>query len=76
MLRLSLDQRFDPETAPKGLKEALVQAASIDPEIAHPGLDIETLGGILSQTQESVAKLFDLHCPADMSSNLETGDAR
>ena len=39
LLRLSLDKAIDPKTAPKGLIEALVRAASIDPEIDRPGLE-------------------------------------
>ncbi|MGI9502221.1 MAG: bifunctional [glutamine synthetase] adenylyltransferase/[glutamine synthetase]-adenylyl-L-tyrosine phosphorylase, partial [Geminicoccaceae bacterium] len=38
LLRLSLDDTLDPKTAPKGLIEALIRTASIDPEIARPGL--------------------------------------
>ncbi|MGI9437685.1 MAG: bifunctional [glutamine synthetase] adenylyltransferase/[glutamine synthetase]-adenylyl-L-tyrosine phosphorylase [Geminicoccaceae bacterium] len=63
LLRLSLDEKFKPETAPRGLKEALIGAASIDPEIAHPGLDIAVLNDILSSLQKAVADQFDRHCP-------------
>ena len=63
LLRLSLDKAIDPKTAPKGLIEALIRAASIDPEIDRPGLDIEGLGETLSSLQREVAELFDHHCP-------------
>ncbi|MEM7042059.1 MAG: glutamine-synthetase adenylyltransferase, partial [Pseudomonadota bacterium] len=63
LLRLSLGETFDPKTAPKGLIEALIRTASIDPEIARPGLDIDGLSATLSDLQRNVAKLFDRHCP-------------
>ena len=63
LLRLSLDEKLDPAKVPKGLQEALVRTASIDPEIAHPGLDIRALGETLSALQAEVAALFDRHCP-------------
>ena len=63
LLRLSLGETFDPKTAPKGLIEALIRTASIDPEIARPGLDIEALTETLSDLQRQVADLFDRHCP-------------
>ncbi len=65
LLRLSLDEQVDPDKAPKGLQEALVRTASIDPEIAHPGLDIAGLSATLSALQKSVADQFDRHCPPD-----------
>ncbi|MEM9628702.1 MAG: bifunctional [glutamine synthetase] adenylyltransferase/[glutamine synthetase]-adenylyl-L-tyrosine phosphorylase [Pseudomonadota bacterium] len=64
LLRLSLDQAFDPKTAPKGLIEALLRTARIDPEIDRPGLDIHGLSATLSELQRRVANLFDRHCPA------------
>ena len=63
LLRLSLNENVDPENAPKGLQEALVRSASIDPEIERPGLDITALSGILSAMQKDVADIFDRHCP-------------
>ncbi len=63
LLRLSLDKAIDPKTAPKGLIEALIRTASIDPEIARPGLDIEQLSATLCDLQREVAELFDRHCP-------------
>ncbi len=74
LLRLSLDELVDPDKAPKGLQEALVRAASIDPEIAHPGLDIAGLSATLSALQKSVADQFDHHCPPDPT-DLLPGDA-
>ena len=67
LLRLSLDKAFDPKTAPKGLIEALIRTARIDPEIDRPGLDIESLSATLAELQREVAKLFDRHCPPDPS---------
>lgn len=69
LLRLSLDEAIDPRTAPKGLIEALLRTAAIDPEIARPGLDIEGLSATLSDLQRDVAKLFDRHCPPDPSND-------
>lgn len=63
LLRLSLEGRIHPQTAPKGLIEALLRAASIDPEIARPGLDIESLCETLSALQRQVAEIFDRYCP-------------
>jgi glutamate-ammonia-ligase adenylyltransferase len=63
LLRLSLDEAISPKTAPKGLIEALLRAASIDPQIARPGLDIDGLSETLSDLQRQVAELFDRHCP-------------
>ena len=63
LLRLSLGETIDPKSAPKGLIEALIRTASIDPEIARPGLDIEQLSATLSVLQRDVAELFDRHCP-------------
>ncbi|MEZ5935140.1 MAG: bifunctional [glutamine synthetase] adenylyltransferase/[glutamine synthetase]-adenylyl-L-tyrosine phosphorylase [Alphaproteobacteria bacterium] len=71
LLRLSLNEAFDPKAAPKGLIEALIRAASVDPEIARPGLDIDGLGAVLGDLQRQVAEQFDRHCPppsTDMSS--------
>ncbi|MGI9484522.1 MAG: bifunctional [glutamine synthetase] adenylyltransferase/[glutamine synthetase]-adenylyl-L-tyrosine phosphorylase, partial [Geminicoccaceae bacterium] len=65
LLRLSLDKAIDPKTAPKGLIEALIRAASIDPEIDRPGLDIDGLSETLCSLQREVAELFDRHCPAE-----------
>ena len=67
LLRLSLDRAFDPKTAPKGLIEALIRSASLDPEIDHPGLDIDGLGETLCSLQQGVAGLFDRHCPPQPS---------
>jgi glutamate-ammonia-ligase adenylyltransferase len=67
LLRLSLDEAIDPKAAPKGLIEALIRTASIDPEIARPGLDIEQLSATLSDLQRSVAELFNRHCPPNRS---------
>lgn len=67
LLRLSLDENVDPRNAPKGLQEALLRTASIDPEIARPGLDIVALSETLSAMQKEVAELFDRHCPPDPS---------
>ncbi|MDH3660937.1 MAG: bifunctional [glutamine synthetase] adenylyltransferase/[glutamine synthetase]-adenylyl-L-tyrosine phosphorylase [Alphaproteobacteria bacterium] len=67
LLRLSLDNAFDPKSAPRGLIEALIRAAAIDPDIDRPGLDIEGLGAVLSDLQQEVADLFDRHCPPDPS---------
>jgi len=64
LLRLSLDENVDPEKAPKGLQEALVRSASIDPEIERPGLDIAALSEALSTMQRDVADIFDRHCPS------------
>ncbi len=72
LLRLSLDEAIDPRTAPKGLIEALVRTASIDPEIARPGLDIEQLSATLTELQREVAELFDRHCPPTRPSNNVT----
>jgi len=69
LLRLSLDEAIDPKTAPKGLIEALIRTASIDPEIARPGLDIEHVSKALSDLQRQVADLFDHHCPPDPSND-------
>ncbi len=65
LLRLSLDKTFDPKTAPKGLIEALIRTAGIDPEIDRPGLDIDSLGATLGDLQRQVRDLFDRHCPPD-----------
>ncbi len=67
LLRLSLDEHVDPGKAPKGLQEALVRTACIDPEIARPGLDIVALNETLSAMQNAVAEIFDRHCPPDQS---------
>ena len=67
LLRLSLNKAFDPAMAPKGLIEALIRAASIDPEIARPGLDIDGLTATLGDLQRQVAALFDRHCPPSRS---------
>ncbi len=69
LLRLSLNEAFDPKAAPKGLIEALIRSASLDPEIARPGLDIESLTAALSDLQEEVAGLFDRHCPPEQSAS-------
>ncbi|NJO37887.1 MAG: glutamine-synthetase adenylyltransferase, partial [Rhizobiales bacterium] len=63
LLRLSLSATFEPESAPKGLIEALIRAASVDPEIGRPGLDINGLGAALGELQRLVAEQFDRHCP-------------
>ena len=63
LLRLSLDRAFDPDLAPKGLIEALIRSASIDPDIERPGLDIQGLAATLGDLQQQVAALFDRHCP-------------
>ena len=68
LLRLSLDKAFDPKTAPKGLIEALIRTARIDPEIDRPGLDIESLSATLGDLQRQVTGLFDRHCPPNPSS--------
>ena len=67
LLRLSLDGMIDPRTAPKGLIDALLRAAAIDPEIDRPGLDIESLETTLMDLQRDVAKQFDRHCPPNPS---------
>ena len=63
LLRLSLDDHVDLVKAPKGLQEALVRTASLDPEIARPGLDIVALVETLSAMPKNVADIFDRHCP-------------
>jgi len=63
LLRLSLDKEINPTSAPTGLIDALLRAASIDPQIARPGLDIDSLSTTLSDLQRQVAELFDHHCP-------------
>ena len=67
LLRLSLGETIDPKTAPKGLIEALIRTASMDPEIARPGLDIGLLSATLSDLQRDVAELFNRHCPPSQS---------
>jgi glutamate-ammonia-ligase adenylyltransferase len=74
LIRLSLDDTLDPAKAPKGLQEALLRAAALDPGLDHPGLDMATLGATLSAMQKAVANLFDRHCPPDPSEARE-GDA-
>ncbi|MGH1479549.1 MAG: bifunctional [glutamine synthetase] adenylyltransferase/[glutamine synthetase]-adenylyl-L-tyrosine phosphorylase [Geminicoccales bacterium] len=71
VLRLSLDKRIDLTKAPKGLQDALVHTASLDPEIAHPALDINALDEALSATQKAVGELFDAHCSEDPPSAKE-----
>lgn len=73
VLRLSLDDQIDPDNLPKGLEEALVRTASLDPELDRPGLDIKALGGTLANTQKAVAALFDLYCP-DAQPQSSLGD--
>jgi glutamate-ammonia-ligase adenylyltransferase len=51
ILRLCLDGPFDPQNAPRGLKQLLAQAAEL-PDFAH-------LEGALSESQTAVAALYD-----------------
>ena len=64
VLRLSLDERFDPATAPEGLRQALVRAASACARVRDSGLDFEGLVEELVTTQRAAHAIFARCCPA------------
>ena len=59
VLRLSLDDRLKPETAPEGLRAALVRAAEPDADAALPRMDFATLCTMLIEAQAAVRAIFD-----------------
>jgi len=63
VLRLSVEDRFDPATAPKGLRQALARAAALGGEFGGPGLDFERLEEHLRASQAAVHAIFTRFCP-------------
>jgi [glutamine synthetase] adenylyltransferase / [glutamine synthetase]-adenylyl-L-tyrosine phosphorylase len=62
VLRLSIQDRFDPGTAPAGLREALVRAAAREPDLLRPPGDLESLQEALGEAQAGVAAIFTRLC--------------
>ncbi len=63
VLRLSIQDRFEAGTAPKGLRAALVRAASLGGEFGGPGQDFEALEEELRAMQAAVHRSFSRFCP-------------
>jgi hypothetical protein len=63
VLRLSLNERFDPSTAPARLLEALVRAAALALEGEAPPADFLALQRVLIESQAVVRQIFDELCP-------------
>ncbi|MDF2781686.1 MAG: Glutamine synthetase adenylyltransferase [Geminicoccaceae bacterium] len=64
VLRLSVRDRFQAETAPPGLRRALVRAAARDDESApESAYAFDELQAALRAAQAAVAEIFGRHCP-------------
>jgi [glutamine synthetase] adenylyltransferase / [glutamine synthetase]-adenylyl-L-tyrosine phosphorylase len=64
VLRLSVEDRFEAASAPRGLRDALVRAAALGGEIPDADLDFASLQERLIATQGQVGALFARLCPA------------
>ncbi len=65
VLRLSMEgRRFDPATAPEGLKEALVRAANRQLGLGVPVAHFAAIEELLVESETLVAQYFDELCPA------------
>jgi glutamate-ammonia-ligase adenylyltransferase len=63
VLRLSLDDRFNPATAPEGLRTALARAAREDPSLPVSAADFAGVERRLVESQATVRQIFDRLCP-------------
>jgi glutamate-ammonia-ligase adenylyltransferase len=64
VLRLSVQDRFAVDTAPGGLRHALMRAAH-GAGADLPRDDLTALEGELRETQAEVSRIFARFCPAD-----------
>jgi glutamate-ammonia-ligase adenylyltransferase len=63
VLRLSIDDRFNPATAPEGLRTALARAAREDPALPVSAADFAGVERRLVESQAAVRQIFDRLCP-------------